>query len=159
AWTVVTPLVGLDADDLALLGDDAFHLDAQPDVGPFTARRLGVRCDDLYRLDVAGFGLVDGDFIFLEVGIRIDVGEDLGGDGAHVDAEFLLHLDVGVEAGLVLFVDDEDHAGAGEDAWTADDGVELLVDAQAPLGHARGETVGVMLADNSAGFAARAGPE
>src|SRR5438034_9228813 len=78
---------------------------------------------------------------------------------AHVDAQLALHGEVGVEPGPVAVVDDDDHAGASEYGRAPDHVVELLEDAQALLGHRRGEAVGIVLPDDGTRLATGAGAE
>ena len=97
---------------LTALDDQLFHLDALADVGPLLPGRLGERGHHLHRLDVAGFGLEDRDFVIGQAGVGVDVGQILGGDQPHVDAQLALHGDVGFQAGAVALVDDQHHAGS-----------------------------------------------
>ncbi len=88
---VVAALVRLDADDLAALDDQAAHLDAQADVGPLAAGGLGEGRDDLHRFDVARLRLERGDLVLGQAGVRVDVGQLLGGHRADIDAKLALH--------------------------------------------------------------------
>src|SRR5207248_7032524 len=137
----------------------AGDFDAFADLGPLAAGGVGERGDDLDGLDVAGLALEGGQLVLGQVRPRVDVPQLRGRHRADLDAELLLEGEVGFEAGAVALVDDDDHAGAGEHGRAADDVVEVLEEVQALAGHAHGQGVGVVLADDGPGLAAGAGAE
>ncbi len=139
--------------------DDALHFHAQANVGPFLAGGLREGGYHLHRLHVTGFRLEGGDLVLGQAGVAVDVGQHLRRNQPHIDAQLALHRQVRFQAGAILFVDDDDQAGAGEHRRAADLVLEMLEDTQAFLSHARGQAIGIMLANDGPGLAGRARAE
>ena len=76
-----------------------------------------------------------------------------------IDAELALHGYVCFQPGAIPLIDNHDHARMREYGRTADNAFEMLEDAQTLLGHACGQSIRVVLPDDSTGFAAGTGAQ
>ena len=99
---------------------DRLDFDSFLNVGAIPTSGAGEGGDYLHRLDVTRLGFKDSQFILGQLGVSIELRQIFGRDGANVDCQLTLQFHVGFQAGPIALVDDDDHAGVGEDRGPAD---------------------------------------
>ena len=156
----VSPLVGLHADDLALLHVQRLDLNALSQLGPVPPRVLRQRRQDLHRVHAAGVRLVGGQLVVGQAGVGVDPRQLLAVDRPHLDAGLALRRQVRLQGGAVSLAHHQHQAAPREDRRGAERFVQVGVEADAVAGHRRSHGDGVVLVQQAGRLAAAAaGPE
>ena len=108
----IRPLVGLHADDLALLHVQRLDLDVLAQIGPVPAGVLRQRRQGLHRVHAAGLRLICGQLVVGQTGVGVDLRKFLAVDRPHFDAGLALGRQVRLQGGPIGLAHHQHQAAA-----------------------------------------------